>query len=551
MTVRTRWAPSSWRDWLSGLAGLAGGAVAGGIVTLGLVVARARLDHVYTSHADELVGWVGLPLVLGPLVGAWIGVAHPPGRSVLPWSAFGLMAGGVLGAALGVWIGDDPARPWSGAVMGGALGLLVGVWVALLRHLRRRRRALEEEWELGPRRPIFVSLVATVLFLVPLAVLVALSGALSSDVAVGDGRLDPPPDSAEVAAVVLFLGDTGLARLGTHPVLPRVRAEVDRWAGRLGDSAVVVVVLGDVVYPDGVDAPGSPGWGGDSARVADQTSLVTGPVALKRGARILFTAGNHDWGEGGGDDGLARIERLAALVGTLSGAGPAARLMPAPGTGGPEVLDVGSHLRLVLLDTAWWLFDQEPAERQAVLDGVARALAGARGRRVVLAAHHPYRSAGPHGGITALGQTLGIRTLLSRSGALLQDLHSRPYFDLVRGLRAAFAEHGAPELFAGGHEHSLQVLRGASPDEPHTSVVSGSASKLSGVGPAPGLLFARSAPGFARLLVLEDGGLHLAIEATAPEHLSCPGVEPVRVRCMADGVQGYRVVWSADLTPPP
>ena len=49
MSVRARWGKLRWTDWLSGLAGFVGGAVGGLIVTLGLVVARARLDHVFIS----------------------------------------------------------------------------------------------------------------------------------------------------------------------------------------------------------------------------------------------------------------------------------------------------------------------------------------------------------------------------------------------------------------------------------------------------------------------------------------------------------------------
>jgi hypothetical protein len=210
-------------------------------------------------------------------------------------------------------------------------------------------------------------------------------------------------------------------------------------------------------------------------------------------------------------------------------------------------VDVGDHLRLILLDTAWWLLSDEPAARRKVLDDVGRALGSADGREIVVAAHHPFDSGGPHGGLAALSRGLGIRAILSRSGALLQDLHSRPYQELRQGLLASFRAYGRPTLFAGGHEHSMQLVRGADADGPTHTLVSGAASKLTGVGDAPGVVFGRSEPGFARLLVLRGGGLHLVLETAPSEYLSCPPSDPEWRSCMAVGIAAYRVVWSERL----
>jgi hypothetical protein len=350
-----------------------------------------------------------------------------------------------------------------------------------------------------------------------------------------------------VEAVVLLVGDPGLAHPATHPILPRLREEVERWASILPDSSVVVVVLGDIVYPSGLGEPGSLTWVRDSTTVAAQAAVVGGPLALERGARALFLAGNHDWGERKDEEGAARVGHLGELLGRLSSGGPAVALLPPAGAGGPAVVDVGAHLRLVLLDTAWWLLETEAAPRAPVLRGVSNAFATAGGREIVVAAHHPFNSGGPHGGLALLEKGLGLRALLSRSGALLQDLSSRPYSELRQGLLEIFAEHGPPALFAGGHEHSIQLVGGDGQGQPRRSLVSGSASKLTGVGPVPGLLFARSEPGFARLLVLRDGTLHLSIETAPAEYLACPEDESLRAACMADGVNAYRIVWSEAL----
>jgi hypothetical protein len=530
---------------LYGLFGLIGGAVGGLILTIGIVVARARLEGAYFHDSDELLSWVGLPLVLGPVLGAWIGAAHPPGRSIVPGSAIGLTTGVALGGVLGGAIGDDPSGKWAGIAMGGALGLLLGVWVPLLRHFRRRRRALEEGWELGPRRPLFVALLVTALFLGPLVVLVL--GA-AAPVAPSEPRVEPMPDPAEVESVILLAGDAGLALEHTHPIVARLRVEVERWAELIeSDSSVVLLLLGDNVYPQGLPEPGSLTYAQDSAKVAAQTWVVAGPHALDKGARAIFLAGNHDWGERRDYEGAVRLGHLGELLGRMRATGPAVALLPPAGAGGPAVLDVGAHLRLVLLDTAWWLLEAEPEPRIPVLQGISNALATSGGREVVIAAHHPFNSGGPHGGMAILEKTLGVQALLSRSGALLQDLASRPYLEFRRGLLEIFREHGPPVVFAGGHEHSMQLMRGESEMVPRRSLVSGSASKLTAVGPTPGMLIARSEPGFARLLALRDGTLHLSIETAPAEFLTCPEDESVRAQCMADGVEAYGVVWSETL----
>ena len=74
-------------------------------------------------------------------------------------------------------------------------------------------------------------------------------------------------------------------------------------------------------------------------------------------------------------------------------------------------------------------------------------------------------------------KTIGVKWLLSRAGASLQDLNSLPYRELKDKLTAMFAKHGAPMLWAGGHDHALQVIRNTEPTQPQWAIVSGAASK--------------------------------------------------------------------------
>lgn len=360
------------------------------------------------------------------------------------------------------------------------------------------------------------------------------------------------PEPGEVAQVVFLVGDAGQARMESYPIMPRVRDDIEWWAERLeADSAVSVLFLGDIVYPLGLHPPGSDLFPHDSAIVMDQVQLLAGPASTARQAHGYFMAGNHDWGLKTEWEGFVRLKTLDDFLGMARQAtGAHAHLVPEAGTGGPYVVDVGDHVRLLLLDTAWWLLDEGSggaAARDEVLRKIEEAIVEAGAREVLIAAHHPFKSVGPHGGGTSFWSTLGVRYLLTRSGAILQDLTSVPYRELSRGLRLIFERTGPVLAFIGGHEHSLQVIGAVNETDPTYSIVSGSASKISSIGTTPGMRFAHSAPGYMRLFIMKDGGLRLFVEAAPVEFRACSGSERARAECMSKGVASFETVYSQRL----
>jgi MFS family permease len=109
------------------VAGAAGGVAAGVVVTMGWLVARATFEEQYLHDASELVGLAGAPLLLGPAAG--IGLALWD-EDRLRGAGIGAGAGTLLGATVGVGLGEllagDQTARWAGGVMGAAAGLLVG-----------------------------------------------------------------------------------------------------------------------------------------------------------------------------------------------------------------------------------------------------------------------------------------------------------------------------------------------------------------------------------------------------------------------------------------
>src|SRR5262245_47750895 len=104
----------------------------------------------------------------------------------------------------------------------------------------------------------------------------------------------PEPSADAVESVIFLIGDAGKGTLETSPILHRLRTEVEQWSQALRDSAVVVLYLGDNVYPGGVHDDGDENFPQDSTHLQAQLDVVAGPHARRHVARALFIAGNHD-----------------------------------------------------------------------------------------------------------------------------------------------------------------------------------------------------------------------------------------------------------------
>ena len=353
-----------------------------------------------------------------------------------------------------------------------------------------------------------------------------------------------PRDS--VVAVLYLVGDAGAHPSEAAPVLHRLRADIEGWSAALArDSSVVVLFLGDNAYPVGVRPRSHPDFPDDSARLHAQVWTVSGENARSHGARGLFLPGNHDWGNAPAPAGLERLGNEQAQLEAHASLGAPVRLVPPAGEPGPTVIDVGNTLRVVALDTPWWLQTPDADEGSLFAEDVERALREADERTVVVAAHHPNVSAGPHGG--GLWPGLNPVRILGRAGVLVQDLNSRPYRDLIALLRGAFEEAGPPFLYAAGHDHSLQVLQAEGPGQPRWTLVSGAASKLTAVGRDDALIWASEEAGYMRLLFDSHGRVDLYVESVPGTHLHCGGAGDARDRCVESGVEAFQTTYFGPL----
>ena len=340
----------------------------------------------------------------------------------------------------------------------------------------------------------------------------------------------PPPEPDAVAETLFLIGDAGEPARGGEPVLMALRRQVER-AGRRS----TVVFLGDNVYPDGLPGPGHPERAEMERRLDDQVDAVKDVAA-----RVVFIPGNHDWARGG-EDGWEAVRRQERRVEERGG--PAVVYLPDDGCPGPEVVDTGDRLRLVALDTQWWLHSHDRHEHPSspcasdseaeVLEALSGALSGAEGRDVVVVMHHPPVSSGPHGGKFGLKQHLfpltelkdGLWVPLPLIGSLYpiargagtspQDATSGEYRRMREALVAA-ARGRRPLAWAGGHEHVLEVIE--SPRWGRVLVsgagIYGHVTYARGV---PGSLYRAARSGFMRIDFLRDGRRRLGVVEVAAD----------------------------------
>ena len=383
------------------------------------------------------------------------------------------------------------------------------------------------------------------------------------------GRSVEPVAAEDLDHRLLLIGDAGAPDPDGEPALFVLNAR----AGAI-PSRTTAVFLGDNIYetgmPDDTALEGT-----DTEEVLDEVLLnlfesrqeaekrfdAQVQAVLDAGARAYFVPGNHDWDQFG-VGGWERVRALGAYVDTLrTEVGPDVAIVPRGGCPGPEFLDLGSTLRLIALDTQWWLDagiggkpgpDENPTgceylTEESVAVGLERQLIAAGRRHTVVVAHHPIRTHGPHGGYYPVASHLfPIRMFSSYVPKLLhwvpvpvvgsaivglrrwrsptvQDLSNPRYQELrsqlMNSMEAAAAAGHEPLLFAAGHDHSLQLFR--EPTGPAYSLVSGlgSSKKASAVSYGKHTLFAHSSgerPGLIQLDFARDGRVRVGVFVWEP-----------------------------------
>jgi hypothetical protein len=308
-------------------------------------------------------------------------------------------------------------------------------------------------------------------------------------------------EKEEIETTLFLIGDAGEPDPRTNGfVLDSLRRQASETPGR-----TVILFLGDNVYPNGVPVDSALTWPDARRRLAAQVN------AVPAGARGIFIPGNHDWQESGAY-GLYSVRLQERMIRNLAG-GRDIRMLPGNGCPGPVAFEVG-RLRLITLDTQWWLHDFIVRDDQSNCDttvgGVTAKLrelvrTTPDGHVTIVAGHHPMMTGGEHGGYC------GITGPFRRLGGYSQDILSSLNRTMRDSLESAFRAK-PPLMYASGHDHNLQVMKGA-PNAQYF-VVSGAGSQdkaACAVYMRESYYVSQHRAGFMRVDILRNKGVLLSV----------------------------------------
>lgn len=231
-------------------------------------------------------------------------------------------------------------------------------------------------------------------------------------------------------------------------------------------------ILGDIVYPNGIPDKDDNDY---ETAVADINVMLrkTGGYA----GNIVFLPGNHDWNNGH-EGGLEHLKNMQVYIQDYYGRDNV--FIPVNGCPGPVEVPLSNDITAIVLDTQWWF---QKTEKPGANDGcgfedesdifrqIEDIIRRNKGKKIILACHHPISSVGNHGGYFKADRLLF--PLLDVNKAMyiplpgflytgyrkyfgnIQDLAHPEYKILINKLKNAFK--GYPDIiYTAGHEHNLQ-----------------------------------------------------------------------------------------------
>lgn len=282
---------------------------------------------------------------------------------------------------------------------------------------------------------------------------------------------------------VFLIGDTGKDTIPSEAMYLMAFEAI-------GNENCSVVLLGDNVYPKG-NLPGKK----DSY---EKRVLLSQLELLSTFSGNLFIIpGNHDW-RAGKTTGLKAVKYQAKLANEFSkgnsiNQNAGAVYFPAPGRPGPFAIDIHPSIKLVLIDSQWWLHHDVfhkvetnysntlKREKSLFLGRLDSLLSDAEKNNQVpiVVGHHPILTNGNHSHkrepirLLLNYSPLHIFSWLGLNRLLRQDITQPRYKKFRRSLNQVFEKH-QNVVYAAGHEHNMQYLI----DQKVHHVISGSGSKI-------------------------------------------------------------------------
>lgn len=327
------------------------------------------------------------------------------------------------------------------------------------------------------------------------------------------------PLSDSLTHRIILIGDAGqLDEQKHHPVVEAVEKLIPM------DKRTTVLFLGDNLYRHGLPYAWDPSYNDAKAVLDSQANIADHTPGM-----VYFMPGNHDWMQSnpGGWEAVLRQEQYLNSLDK-----PNLKFVPGGGCPGPYEVKLGDDAVIIIFDSQWWLhpYDKPGIEsdcpqktKQEVLEEIKDIVKANFDKLVIFAAHHPFKSKGPHGGYYTIKQhifpltdinpklyiplpVVGSIYPITRSVfGTLSDLKYPDYVNMIQSIEEILNTH-AHVIRVGGHEHNLQWIQ---TDSSKNYIVSGAGSKHNRVSHSKELKFGTSTNGFAVLDVFKNKDVQL------------------------------------------
>lgn len=256
------------------------------------------------------------------------------------------------------------------------------------------------------------------------------------------------------------------------------------------------------------------GYSGMSA--SDHKAKVDRLLSLRsEQGTIYFVPGDREWD----DNGFYGLEKVKALEDYLEGLlGKGKGLLPEKGCPGPEVVDIGTGLRLIFINTQWFNHTYQRPEEESTkcpelneegfwveLDD---AIEDAENRNVVIVGHHPSVSYGKYAGYK-LSSSQAFPPLI---GPYIAGYHQNVgnAKDLANAGLKSFGSQLKHRLsfqhslvYVSGHEYDIQINR----VEDNYYINSGAFVKSKGTAKGRHTLYKQSRRGMVRMDFNKNGAV--------------------------------------------
>lgn len=287
-------------------------------------------------------------------------------------------------------------------------------------------------------------------------------------------------------------------------------------------SNSTVIFLGDNVYPRGFILNDN----NSRKRLLSQLKILK-----EYRGNVFFIPGNHDW-KAGRYKGLKTIKDEAEFVKTYLKENTGVKnkhaltFLPENGFPGPESQKLAEKLRLIIIDTQWWLHfypvgkngtrKHTKEEFFIKLDSLLQ-LAKLNNEQVIIAGHHPLYSNGSHSKSRQPWRFIINYTpfqvfgMMGMNKFLVQDIPEIRYARMRKKLLEVIDKHNNI-IYAAGHEHNLQYFK----ENNNRYIVSGAGSKKSEIkqDKYKCLFIDGKKTGFFKIDYFEDGKIQVEVFRT-------------------------------------